>query len=62
MTVAATPSDEDDAPKVIICQGPPICDLQGDEAEDAMEAGCPWCRREILLPNGEWHTEEPGKA
>jgi hypothetical protein len=30
---------------VIVCQGPPRCDLLDDAAVAAMEAGCVWCRR-----------------
>jgi hypothetical protein len=53
---------DDDAPQVIVCQGPPRCSLEGDEAIAAMEAGCPWCIRDTLLTSGEWHTEQPSVA
>ena len=40
---------------VWICQGPPWCLMEGDEAVDAQEAGCPWCRVVRVYEDG---TEE----
>jgi len=55
--------DDEEAPgMVIVCQGPPCCTLEGDEAIEAAKNGCPWCQRMTLLPNGEWHVQEPGHA
>lgn len=34
------------------CQGPPRCELQGIEREQAARQGCPWCRRIYVAPNG----------
>lgn len=35
-------------PRIIVCQGPPVCDLKGDAAVKAAENGCPWCKRITL--------------
>ncbi len=53
-------SDED--PMVVCCQGPPRCMLQGDEAEKAIKAGCVWCRRIIVHPDGTETMIEPGNG
>lgn len=45
----------EDLPQVIVCAGPPMCELMEDKAVEAMEAGCPMCRRIIVHPDG---TEE----
>ena len=51
---------KDDAdPVVIVCQGPPICDLQGDEAVKFQEAGCVWCKKIICHPDGTETITEP---
>lgn len=44
--------DDDDDPMVIVCAGPPLCDLDGDVAIVAQEAGCPLCKRIICHPDG----------
>lgn len=36
-------SDEPDL--MIVCQGPPRCSLQGDDAVKAQKDGCIWCDR-----------------
>lgn len=38
---------------VIVCAGPPVCGLEGDEAVAAAEAGCPHCARLAIYPDGE---------
>lgn len=43
-------------PKVIACAGPPDCMLEGDEAIDAANDGCPKCKHIIVKPDGS--TEE----
>jgi hypothetical protein len=43
-------------PEVIVCAGPPECDLEGDAAVQAAEAGCPKCRHLKVNPDGS--TEE----
>lgn len=37
---------------VVVCQGPPLCDREGDEAVRAQMAGCPWCERITLFDDG----------
>lgn len=54
--------DQDDLPQVIVCQGPPRCDKEGDAAHEAAKAGCAWCERHTLMPNGEWQISKPGNA
>jgi hypothetical protein len=54
--------DDDRLPSVIICQGPPRCMLEGDEAVAAAKAGCPWCRRIELLPDGTERRSGPPLA
>lgn len=53
--------DEDLDPMVICCQGPPRCDLEGDEAIDAAVAGCPWCKR-IIVGAVQDQIIQPGNA
>ena len=53
---------EDDVPVLTVCQGPPRCLLEGDDAARAAEAGCVWCKRIRFLPNGDEHVIEPGNA
>lgn len=44
------PDDED--PSVIVCAGPPLCQLEDDAAVAAAMAGCPWCKRIVMHPDG----------
>lgn len=44
---------------VIVCQGPPRCDLEGDEAVAAQMAGCQWCRRININDDGSETREGP---
>lgn len=44
-------SDDRD-PMVIVCAGPPLCDLEGDEAIAAIDSGCLLCKRIICHPDG----------
>lgn len=46
---------------VVVCQGPPRCDLIGSEAMTAQRAGCVWCKRIHIDATGET-TQEPGHA
>ena len=41
-----------DLPEVIVCAGPPTCNLQGDEAIEAADAGCPQCKHVVCHPDG----------
>lgn len=54
--------DEDERPVIIVCQGPPRCDLQGDEARAAQVAGCPWCKYISVNEDGSATVQEPGNA
>lgn len=38
--------------EVILCEGPPACPFDGDEAVAAQVAGCPRCRRIVIHPDG----------
>lgn len=40
--------------EISICAGPPNCLLDGDEACDQSEEGCPLCDRIQLQPDGSW--------
>lgn len=51
-----------DDPIVIVCQGPPICDLEGEAAIEAQENGCPWCKRIIVHEDGTETVVEPTRA
>lgn len=44
------PRNED--PMVIVCVGPPLCDLQDDSAVAAQNAGCELCKRIVCHPDG----------
>jgi hypothetical protein len=46
----------DDAPEVVVCAGPPDCELRGDEAIANAKAGCPRCDRYRIEPGA---TEDP---
>ena len=39
-------------PLVIVCAGPPDCDLEDDDAIAAANAGCPKCRRMLVNSDG----------
>ncbi len=45
-------SNPNDHPEVIVCAGPPLCELQGDAAIEQQMAGCPICQRIICHPDG----------
>jgi len=48
-----------DDPRIFVCQGPPGCMLQDDEAVRAQQAGCPWCRVITLHADGSETIREP---
>lgn len=52
--------DLGDDPRVVVCQGPPICPLEGDEAVRAAADGCLWCKRITFHPDGSETIDEPG--
>lgn len=45
--------------EIVICQGPPRCSLDGDEAYEAQKAGCVWCKRITIDDDGNESSEEP---
>lgn len=56
-------------PRIFVCQGPPVCALQGEDAVRAQQArgaglpeGCQWCKVVTVHPDGTETTEEPGRA
>ena len=53
-------TDED--ARIIVCQGPPRCALQGDDAVDAIEAGCAFCIQIIVHADGTETRIQPGEA
>jgi hypothetical protein len=44
------PDDED--PEVVVCMGPPWCDLTGDAAIACARGGCPFCDHICIHPDG----------
>jgi hypothetical protein len=46
-------------PKIIVCQGLPVCDLNGDAAFNAANSGCPWCKIIIVHPDRSETVIEP---
>jgi hypothetical protein len=44
--------EDDGDPVVIVCAGPPLCELQDDAAIASQEAGCALCKRIICHPDG----------
>jgi|RhiMethySRZTD1v2_1073278.scaffolds.fasta_scaffold1431299_2 hypothetical protein len=48
-------------PRVIVCQGPPKCLLEDEEAVEAQIAGCPWCRVITIHDDGSETVTEPSK-
>lgn len=47
---------------IIVCQGPPRCPFQGDDAVAAQMAGCLWCQRIVIDEDGGERVEQPGTA
>tara|TARA_R110000803_G_C11779115_1_gene296376 strand:+ start:293 stop:511 length:219 start_codon:yes stop_codon:yes gene_type:complete len=45
-----------------VCQGPPRCLLEMDDAVAAQEEGCQFCKRILVDENGMERTIEPGNA
>ena len=56
-----TRTDCDD-PRIMVCQGPPVCDLQGDVAVEAQQMGCVWCCVITVHPDGTETVREPSRA
>ncbi len=53
---------DDEVSVIVMCQGPPRCALVGDEAEAAQRAGCVWCERITIAPDGSERVDRPGEA
>jgi hypothetical protein len=53
---------DDDLGTITVCQGPPSCDLRGDEAEAAQRAGCVWCQRITIHADHSETIVEPSRA
>lgn len=47
---------------VSVCQGPPRCFREGDHAVAAALAGCVWCERITVAPDGTKTVSKPGNA
>ncbi len=45
-----------------VCQGPPRCLLEMDDAVKVQEEGCQFCKRILVDENGMERTIEPGNA
>lgn len=52
---------DDEDQEIVVCQGPPLCDLQDDEAVKNQLAGCPLCKRIVVHADGT-ETEYRKKA
>ena len=38
--------------QIIICDGPPLCPFEGDEAVQNQNDGCPRCHRIVIRDDG----------
>lgn len=54
--------EESEAAVIHVCQGPPRCALEGDEAVAAQIAGCVWCTRITIDGSGNQTEAGPGHA
>ena len=52
-------TDDDEDPEIIVCQGPPVCLLEGDAAVEAAQKGCPWCKHIVVHPDGTDTVTDP---
>lgn len=55
-------ADVSDFVTIWVCQGPPRCLLEGDDAVAAQELGCPFCKQIRIDDDGNETTIEPGTA
>lgn len=62
MSPAGEPVGMEEDTQIIVCQGPPRCALEGDEAVSAQEAGCVWCTRIRVFADGSEAVSTPGLA
>jgi hypothetical protein len=57
------PPDDDDGPTDIwVCQGPPRCAFEGDQAVAAQQGGCQWCKVITVWPDGSETVREPSEC
>lgn len=54
--------DDDDLGTVTVCQGPPRCLLEGEEAIAAQIAGCVWCQRLTIHADHSETVTQPAEA
>lgn len=54
--------EDEDRGVVVVCQGPPRCPLQDDQAVAAAVAGCIWCKRITIHADGSESVSEPAEA
>lgn len=45
--------------EIIVCQGAPRCQLEGDDAMAAQQAGCVWCERIVIDEFGDEDVSGP---
>ena len=45
-------ADDEVCGTIIICAGPPVCLLMGEDAIAAANSGCPWCSRVTVFDDG----------
>lgn len=50
----------DEGSEIVVCQGPPSCSLEGDDAIAAM-ATCPFCERIYIDEFGNEETVSPSR-
>lgn len=53
---------DDDLAVIVVCQGPPRCDLGSDACVAAQLAGCVWCQRVTVHADHSETVTEPGRA
>lgn len=53
---------DEDLAVIIVCQGPPRCNLDGDAAVEAQMAGCAWCKRITVHADHSETIVEPANA
>lgn len=49
----------DEIATIHVCQGPPWCLVEGNDAIAAQETGCPWCRHITIYEDGSEREEGP---
>lgn len=49
----------DEVTEIVVCQGPPRCHLEDDDAIAAQRAGCVWCERIVIDEFGDEDVSGP---